>query len=138
MHIPKTAGSTMRDALAQGLSAGERLFLYDAADLKGPSSRTGITDLPRSQRALPAVRDGSLLLRPAQRRPATHSLRDDGPGSRSNRVVSHYYHYRAMASCRRGVEPALEQRRIIEGGLSLEKWVFDLQATQTDNQMVRQ
>ena len=137
MHIPKTAGSSVRHALGNCYPARQRLYLYDPRTLEGavwPDRFGGLSTERRSQlrMVMGHFYYGLHIDVPGPARYAT-VVRDP-----VDRVVSHYHHYRTMASDGGESRQSAERRLIVEEGLDLEAWVFDLGRREADNQMVRQ
>jgi hypothetical protein len=137
MHIPKTAGTSLRVALESAYPGGERMYLYPPADLDGAVAPRDFRSLPEDERHRPSLIVGHFGFGVHQhaRQPARYvtMLRDP-----LDRVVSLYYHYKNHAQATPG-SPSVEERRLMrDGAMSLEEWVFDAKRPAVDNGMVRQ
>ena len=136
MHIPKTAGSSVRRALEPFYEPSERLYLYDPASLDGAIRWRDFPALPEPTRAnlrfvMGHFKYGLHEQVPGRARYAT-VVRDA-----VDRVVSLYSHYRDMARPDEATQTTNEQRLIREQQMSLGEWVFGLERVQADNAMVR-
>jgi hypothetical protein len=135
-HIPKTAGSSLRNALSQLYRPQEQLFLYDASALEGAVHPTRFGELPLEERAGLRFISGHFQfglheLVPRESRYLT-AVRDP-----VDRVASLYYHYRRVADIHADTRAGAEGRLILDQGLSLDDWGFGLQRIEIDNEMVR-
>jgi hypothetical protein len=136
LHIPKTAGTSVRSALERVYKPSERLYLYERASLKGAIPPLEFADLAPEVRARARLvmghfRYGIHESIPGQSRYVT-VLRDA-----TARVLSHYAHYRSIPQPAPGTRAAAEHALVAQHGSSLEDWVFGLQRPEADNWMVR-
>ncbi len=135
LHIPKTAGTSLRQAMGQAYEPDERVYLYDAPGLEGSMHPREFENLPEERRAqlrfvMGHLSYGTHRLVPHECRYVA-VLRDP-----VDRVMSHYYHYRQVVPAKEG-RAARERQMIEDRDLSLEDWVFGLQRIEADNQQVR-
>jgi hypothetical protein len=136
MHIPKTAGTAIRAALADRFAPDERLYLYPSADMDGAVDPHRFSELPAETRSRLRFIMGHFYfglhrLVPGPSRYLT-MLRDP-----LDRVVSLYYHYKVLAAPREGSRGYEEQLLIARSEMSLEEWVFTRARPEADNAMVR-
>ncbi len=136
IHIPKTAGTSLRQAIGQAYEPDERLYLYDAMKRDRAMPRRDFVVLPEDERAelrfiMGHIPFGLHQHVPREARYVT-VLRDP-----VDRVVSHYYHYRHVARAGDGSRSAEERRLIESEDVSLQEWVFDLRRVEADNRLVR-
>ncbi len=137
LHIPKTAGTSVRIALESAFPGEQHLYLYPPADLRGAVHPDDFASLPERERArfrlvMGHFRFGLHESVPGPSRYVT-LLRDP-----LDRVVSLYYHYKTLTPATQGSPGREEQERIRTGDLSLEEWVFEGNRPALDNGMVRQ
>jgi hypothetical protein len=137
MHIPKTAGTSLRLALEAAYPERERMYLYPPADLEGAIAPRDFRSLPEEERHRPSLIVGhfGFGIHDYARQPARYltMLRDP-----LDRVVSLYYHYKSHAQIAPG-SPGIQERELMrDGAMSLEEWVFDAKRPAVDNGMVRQ
>jgi len=136
IHIPKTAGTSLRQAMASAYKPSERLYLYDAPQLEGAMLRSDFVRLPVERRAELRFVMGHFAFGLHREIPRESRyvvvLRDP-----VERVVSHYYHYRQVVDPGKTGRPARERRLIESQNVTLEEWAFDLQRLEADNQLVR-
>lgn len=137
MHIPKTAGTSLRGALEPAYSAGERLYLYPAADLAGAVEPREFAQLPPPQRRRLRFIMGHFAWGIHESVPGpcryVTMLRDP-----VDRVASLYYHFRYITPAAEQGPAATDRDMIRDVGMTLEEWVFDAMRPAADNGMVRQ
>ena len=136
LHIPKTAGSSLRNALSQVYRPGTQLYLYDAPGPGRTMDLESFQALAPEERSRPRFIAGhfyfgvhTLVPRPAQ---YVTVVRDP-----VERVISLYHHYRRVATLGRDTRAGLEGRRIIADQMSLLDWGFGLERIEIDNEVVR-
>jgi hypothetical protein len=136
MHLPKTAGSSFRDAVGRLYSGAERIYLYHPQGLKGAIDPERFPELPLERRARLRFVAGHI----------TYGLHEHVPRQSRyvtivrepvDRVVSVYHHFRRVGALGGTTPAAVEGRRILESSLSLEDWVFGRQRSDVDNLIVR-
>lgn len=136
-HIPKTAGTALRDALGSLYPERERAYLYDPADLRGAVAPGRFPSMPPEQMAGLRFVAGHFDygVHRSLHRPFRYVtiLRDA-----VDRVASLYYHFKVHAGTSTASEGFAEHAWIEGEGLSLEEWVFGTNQLQADNGMVRQ
>ena len=136
IHIPKTAGTSLRRAMGHAYAPSERLYLYDAPHLEGAMLRREFLELPAERRAGLRFVMGHFVY--GVHRSIPHNsryvtiLRDP-----VERVVSHYYHYLQVVDANKSSRPAEERRLLERDNVTLEAWAFDLRRIESDNQLVR-
>ena len=137
LHIPKTAGTSLRQAIGSAYEPHERLYLYDNPSLEGSLSPKEFKQLPEETRARLRFVMGHIPFGLHRSIPRESRyvvvLRDP-----VERVVSHYYHYRQVVDPGKTNRAAAERRLIESEGVSLEDWAFGLERAEADNQLVRQ
>jgi hypothetical protein len=141
MHIPKTAGTSLREALGQLYRPPERLYLYKPSQLAGAVDPVRFADVPVERRAalrfvmghfhygLHTSIEGDSRYMTVLRDPV-------------DRVISHYNHYvwtsrpdrRLAAHASGGPARSVSAEEPL---LPLEEWIFESQLLH-DNVMVRQ
>ena len=135
-HIPKTAGSSLRDALDQLYLPDERLYLYDESTLEGAVHPAEFGGVPEEERAHLRFIAGHFYFDLHQQVPQESryitAVRDP-----IDRVASLYFHYRRLAGITAETRDGSEGRLILEEGLSLDEWGFGLERIEIDNDMVR-
>ena len=135
-HIPKTAGSSLRDALGQLYLPDERLYLYDEETLEGAVHPAEFGGVPEEERAHLRFIAGHFYFDLYQQVPQESryitAVRDP-----IDRVASLYFHYRRVAGITAETRDGSEGRLILEEGLSLDEWGFGLERIEIDNDMVR-
>ena len=136
LHVPKTAGSALRAALAQVYRPSEQLFLYEG---QGPAPSIHIEDfagLPEAQRQRLRFIAGHFHygLHADVPRPSRYLTIIRDP---IDRIASHYDHYRRVADLRPETRAGAEGRAIIDQDMTLADWGFGLQRLEADNEMVR-
>jgi hypothetical protein len=136
MHLPKTAGSSFRDALGPLYPSVERIYLYHPEGLKGAIEPEGFPDVPVERRARLRFVAGHMRygLHEHVPRPSRYVTIVREP---VDRVVSLYHHYRRVAALGGATPAAAEGRRILETNSSFEAWVFGQQRNEVDNEVVR-
>lgn len=136
MHIPKTAGTSLRVALGQCFERAEQAYLYESTDLDGAIDPRAFHDLPEPERARLRFVMGhfGFGIHESIPGPARYVTMVRDP---VDRVASIYYHYKTQAARRKGSRGWREQKAIAEHELSLEDWVFGQGRLEVDNAMVR-
>ncbi len=137
MHIPKTAGTSLRHALETLYEPAARSYVYDGSQLAGAVSRRQFDQLPARQRAGFGLVMGHFAfgIHSAIPRPARYVTMLRGP---VDRVASLYFHFKLRASPPPGSREASEHAAISRGDLTLEEWAFDAGRREVDNGMLRQ
>jgi hypothetical protein len=128
MHIPKTAGTSLRSVLHEIVPPHERVYLYPRSPNLGvPAER--FPELPQEVRDQLRLVFGHFRfgIHEALSQPAMYVTMIREP---IDRLISLYYHHR-------GSPTAAHHRAIVDGDLSLEDYLLSGMFT-TDNQMVRQ
>jgi hypothetical protein len=136
IHVPKTAGSSLRDAVAELYPPSARLYLYHPWGLKGAIDPKEFPQLPVELRARVRFVAGHIFygLHQDLPRPARYTTIVREP---VDRAASLYHHYRRLASLGADTPAADEGRRIIDGDASLEDWAFGQERIEVDNETVR-
>ena len=137
MHIPKTAGTSVRHTLDAVYGPHERAFVYEGSRLDGAIGLHELEQLPDDQRlglqlVLGHFPFGLHRMFPGRPRYVTMMR---GP---VDRVMSLYFHYKHRLAPPPGSREAVQHADIRENELSLEDWAFDPARLEADNGMVRQ
>lgn len=146
MHIPKTAGTSLRREVGRAYAPTERAYIYDGSGLDGVHSQEGFAQLPLERRRELRLVFGHFRfgLHRAVPGPSAYAAVVRDPVDRVISVYSHYrFHkgvrYRLMSPAARAQDPAAMERYEIESrGIGLEEWVLERGRREVDNQMVRQ
>lgn len=137
MHIPKTAGTSLRATLDAQYPENERLHLYPAENLEGAIDPLRFSHVPLDQRRQLRFVMGHFAWGIHTHVPGNYRyvtmLRDP-----VDRVASLYYHFRHITPAHDQGAAATDRDMIKAQDMSLEEWVFEAKRRAADNGMVRQ
>ena len=136
LHIPKTAGSSLRNALSQVYLPTAQLYLYDAPGPGRTMDLDTFEALAPEERSKPRFIAGHFYfgLHTTIPRPAMYVTVIRDP---VERVASLYHHYRRVAALGKDTRAGQEGRRILDDEMSLVDWGFGLERIEIDNEVVR-
>lgn len=137
MHIPKTAGTSLRHLLERMYRGRDSAYLYDPNDMRGAIHPRDFAAMPEEDRARLALVVGHFQFGIHEWIPRTATyltmVRDP-----IDRLISLYYHYKNSAVTNEASGAFRHRATIEEQGLTFERFVFGGLTLQTDNEMVRQ
>jgi hypothetical protein len=136
IHLPKTGGTALRNALKDAFEPARSAFVYGAGDLDESISRAAFEalsadELDRLRLVMGHFRYG---IHQQIRRPYRYATLVRQP---VDRVVSLYYHYLNLPGVRFLSRNYRERWRLRLRRVSLEDWVFGERRVTADNLMVR-
>jgi hypothetical protein len=139
LHIPKTGGTALRDALKGAYEKDERAFVYEPEHLRDAVSRDELVELPVEQRRRLRLVLGHYPygIHEAVGRPCRYLTILREP---VERVISLYHHHQELhLSGMQRFDPRrhVERIRFRRQPMPLEEWIFEQNRLAVDNGMTR-